>query len=123
MPASRQFSTVVFDVRDEANFLFFANTTGTGDIEDYLLIMRSYAPEFEDIVIIETNEEQVVNGERMRSATLSNGMLTLTFDEPIEALDNQNEVILTFDDNAENRSAIEEGAFKVLGDQLTGGHA
>ena len=123
MPASRHFSTVVFDARDNANFLFFATTTDTGDIEDYLMIMRSSAPEFEDVVIIETNEEQVVNGESVTSATLATGMLTLTFDEPIEALENSSEIIVTYNDNAENRSAIEAGAFKVLGDQLTGGHA
>ena len=123
MPASRHFNTVVFDVRDSANFLFFANTTESGDIEDYLLIMRSYAPEFEDIVIIETNEEQVVNGELVASASLGSGMLTLTFGEPIEALGDENEIILTYTDDKENRAAIEAGAFKVLGDQLTGGHA
>jgi hypothetical protein len=123
MQSSQHFNNVVFDVRDSANFLFFANTTDTGDIEDYLLIMRSSEPEFENIVIIETNEEQVVNGELFASASLGNGMLTLTFDEPVEALGEENQIILTFNDNPENRAAIEAGAFKVLGEQLTGGHA
>lgn len=123
MPASRHFETVVFDVRDSANFLFFANTTDSGDIEDYLLIMRSLEPEFEGAVFVETNEEQVPADETLQSATLGNNILTLTFGKPVKLLDNENVLTLTFADGKDNRSAIEVGAFKVLGDQLTGGHA
>lgn len=123
MPASRHFDTVVYDVREISKFLFFAKTKDDGDIEDYLMIVRTDDPEFEDIVIIETNEEQVVNGEGVVSASLGPGMLTLTFGEPVSALDGESVITLTFDDTDDNRRAIEDGAFQVLGDQLTGGHA
>lgn len=123
MPASRHFETVVFDVRDSANFLFFANTTDSGDIEDYLLIMRSLEPEFEGAVFVETNEEQVSADETLQSATLGSNILTLTFGKPVKLLDNETVLTLTFADSKDNRSAIEVGAFKVLGEHLTGGHA
>ena len=41
MSINRRYDTVAFDVRQDATMLFFASTTATGDIDDYLLLMRA----------------------------------------------------------------------------------
>ena len=50
-------------------------------------------------------------------------MLTIRFREPVPELANESELILTFDATDENRASLENGAFRVLGDKLSGGHA
>lgn len=47
MSASRHYDTVAFDVRDNATMLFFARTTAEGDIDDYLLLMRTIEDDFD----------------------------------------------------------------------------
>lgn len=58
MPASRQYDTVAFDVRDNATMLFFAQTSAAGDIEDYLLLMRAEGEELDGAIFLEINEQQ-----------------------------------------------------------------
>jgi hypothetical protein len=123
MPASRHYDTVAFDVRENATMLFFARTTAGGDIEDYLLIMRTIGEDFDDIVFIEVNEEQLGGEDIVREARMSENMLTLIFHEPVSVFDNESEVVLIFDDSEDNRTSMEAGAFRVLGEKLAGGHA
>jgi hypothetical protein len=58
MTESRQYDTVAFDVRDNATMLFFAKTTDVGDINDYLLLMRTIDEDFDESIYIEINEQQ-----------------------------------------------------------------
>ena len=55
MSASRHYDTVAFDVRDSATMLFFARTSADGDIDDYLLLMRTIGEDFDDTIILEVN--------------------------------------------------------------------
>ena len=50
-------------------------------------------------------------------------MLTLALREPARELEGQTEIVLTFADTPENKAGIEAGAFRVLGNTLTGGNA
>ncbi len=43
--------------------------------------------------------------------------------EAAAELDGATQIVLTFADTPENGTSIERGAFRVLGDTLTGGHA
>ena len=52
MTESRQYDTVAFDVRENATMLFFAKTTDTGDILDYLLLMRTIEENFDESIYI-----------------------------------------------------------------------
>ena len=54
---------------------------------------------------------------------MSENMLTLIFHEPVSLFDNESEVVLVFDDSEDNRTSMEAGAFRVLGEKLAGGHA
>ena len=121
--SSRHFDTVVFDVRDNATMLFFATTSASGDIEDYVLLMRMMGDEFNGIVFIEINEMQLPGGDILTGAAMAEGMLTLNFRDPVEALGGAENLILSFDQSPENRNAIEAGVFRVLGEKLEGGHA
>lgn len=123
MSASRHYDTVAFDVRDNATMLFFAQTNERGDIEDYLLVMRAISDEFDAVIFIEINEEQLSGTDLVREATMSENMLTIRFRQPVPELGNEEELILTFDATNENRTSLENGAFRVLGDKLSGGHA
>jgi hypothetical protein len=123
MSASRHYDTVAFDVRDNATMLFFARTDGKGDIEDYLLLVRAIGEEFDDVIFLEVNDTQIPGNEMIREAEMSDCMLTLKFNEPIEGFDGATELIITFDGSAENRTSMESGVFRVLGEKLTGGHA
>ena len=49
--------------------------------------------------------------------------LTLKLREPAKELGNVTQIVLTFADTPENGASIEAGAFRVLGDTLTGGSA
>ena len=123
MTKSRQYDTVAFDVRENATMLFFAKTTDTGDILDYLLLMRTIEEDFDESIYIEINEEQFGGHNLIREAALTGNVLTLRLHEPAEALGNAAEITLTWTETSENLDSIENGAFRVLGDKLAGGTA
>lgn len=123
MSTSRHYDTVAFDVRENATMLFFARTTANGDIEDYLLLMRTIGDDFDDTIFLEVNESQFSGNDLIQEATMSENMLTIQFADPVAEIDGVSELILTFDPTAENRTSMEAGAFRVLGEKLSGGHA
>ena len=123
MSCSRHYDTVAFDVRDNATMLFFARTTAGGEIEDYLLLMRAEGEGFDEAIYIEINENQVAGHDLIEEARMTGNMLTLELREPVAALDGASEIVLTYDDSPENRTSIETGAFRVLGNTLSGGNA
>jgi hypothetical protein len=123
MAESRHYDTVAFDVRDNATMLFFAKTTETGDIDDYLLLVRTIEDDFDESMHIEINEKQFGGHDVLAEAELLGNTLTLRFKQGVEALDGANMLALTFAETQENLTSIEVGAFRVLGDALQGGHA
>ncbi len=123
MSNSRHYDTVAFDVRDNATMLFFARTTAAGDIEDYLLLMRAEGEDFDDAIYIEINENQFAGHDLIQEARMTGNMLTLELREPVTELDGASQIVLTYDDSPENRTSIESGAFRVLGNTLAGGNA
>jgi hypothetical protein len=123
MTDSRQYDTVAFDVRDNATMLFFAKTGETGDILDYLLLMRTIEEDFDESLYIEINEQQFGGHDLVREAALTGNVLTLRLCEPAAALGNITELVLTWTETTENQDSIEIGAFRVLGDTLVGGNA
>ena len=123
MSESRHYDTVAFDVRDNATMLFFARTTAEGDIEDYLLLMRTIEEDFDSSTYIEINEKQFGGHDLIREAKLIGNTLTLVLHEPAAELGNISEIVLTFTDTPENGASMEAGAFRVLGDTLSGGNA
>ena len=123
MTESRQYDTVAFDVRDNATMLFFARTTDTGDISDYLLLMRTIEENFDDSIYIEINEQQFGGHNLIREASLTGNVLTLHLHEPASELGDIADIVLTWTETTENLDAVEVGAFRVLGDTLTGGSA
>ena len=120
---SRHYDTVAFDVRDNATMLFFARTTPEGDINDYLLLMRTIEENFDESMYIEINEHQFGGHNLISEAALMGNSLTLTLHEPAEELGGATKIVLTFADTPENGTSIERGAFRVLGDTLSGGNA
>jgi len=123
MADSRYYDTVTFDVRDNATMLFFAKTSGNGEIDDYLLLVRTIEDDFDESMHIEINDRQFGGHNLLAAAELIGNTLKLTFDGPVEALDGASELALTFAETPENLTGIEVGAFRVLGDALTGGSA
>ena len=123
MTHSRHYDTVAFDVRDNATMLFFAKTTPEGDINDYLLLMRTIEDDFDESMYIEINENQFGGHNLIREAELMGNSLTLTLHEAAKELDGASEIVLTYADTPENGMSIERGAFRVLGDTLSGGNA
>ena len=123
MLSSRHYDTVSFDVRDNATMLFFAKTTAGGDIEDYLLLMRTEGEDFDEAIYIEINENQFAGHDLIQEARMTGNMLTLELRESFKELDGASQIVLTYEDSPENRTSIESGAFRVLGNALTGGHA
>jgi len=123
MTDSRHYDTVAFDVRDNATMLFFAKTTPEGDINDYLLLMRTIEDDFDESMYIEINENQFGGHDLIREATLMGNTLTLSLHEAAAELGGATEIVLTFADTPENGTSIERGAFRVLGDTLSGGNA
>lgn len=123
MSCSRHYDTVAFDVREDATMLFFARTTASGEIEDYLLLMRAEGENIDDGIYIEANENQLGGNDLVAEARLSGNMLVLALRQPVPAFDGASEITLTYDDSPENRSSIESGVFRVFGDVLTGGNA
>lgn len=123
MADSRHYDTVAFDVRDNATMLFFAKTTDTGDIEDYLLLVRTIEDDFDESMHIEINEKQFGGHDLLAEAELLGNTLTLRFKQGVEALDGASQLAFTFAETQENLNSLEAGAFRVLGDALKGGHA
>jgi len=123
MTDSRQYDTVAFDVRDNATMLFFAKTTDVGDINDYLLLMRTVDEEFDESIYIEINEQQFGGHNLIREAALTGNVLTLRLHEPATELGGISDIVLTWSETTENQDSIEAGAFRVLGDALVGGNA
>jgi hypothetical protein len=103
--------------------LFFARTTADGDIDDYLLLMRTIEDDFDSSTYIEINEKQFGGHNLIRESTLMGNTLTLRLHEPAKELGGITEIVLTFADTPENGESMEAGAFRVLGDTLTGGNA
>ncbi len=123
MTDSRQYDTVSFDVRDNATMLFFAKTSEIGEINDYLLLMRTIEEDFDESIYIEINEQQFGGHNLIREASLTGNILTLHLREPAKELDGTSDIVLTWSETTENLDAIEVGAFRVLGDMLVGGNA
>ena len=123
MSSTHHYDTVTFDVKDNATMLFFARTTAAGDIEDYLLLMRTEGEGFDEAIYIEINENQFAGHDLIREARMTGNMLTLELRESFAELDGASHIVLTYDDSPENRTSIESGAFRVLGNTLAGGHA
>jgi hypothetical protein len=123
MSDSRSYDTVAFDVRDNATMLFFARTTTEGDIDDYLLLMRTVEDDFDSSTYIEINEQQFGGHNLIRESALIGNMLTLHLREPATELGGITEIVLTWADTPENGASIEAGAFRVLGDTMSGGNA
>ena len=123
MPDSRFYDTVAFDVRDNATMLFFARTSEEGDIDDYLLLMRTVEDDFDSSMYIEINEKQFGGHDLVKEAVLIGTTLTLRLHEPAAELGGVAEIVLSFADTTENGASIEAGAFRVLGDTLAGGNA
>jgi hypothetical protein len=123
MSDSRFYDTVAFDVRDNATMLFFARTSEEGDIDDYLLLMRTVEDDFDSSMYIEINEKQFGGHDLVKEAVLIGTTLTLRLHEPAAELGGISEIALSFADTTENGASIEAGAFRVLGDTLAGGNA
>jgi hypothetical protein len=123
MSCHRNYDTVAFDVRDNATMLFFAHTTPSGDIDDYLLLMRADGAGFGQTIYIEINERQFAGHNLIREARMTGNILTLELHEPAPELEGAKEIILCYDASPENKASVEAGAFRVLGDRLAGGNA
>jgi hypothetical protein len=123
MTESRHYDTVAFDVRDNATMLFFAKTTDVGDINDYLLLMRTVDDDFDESIYIEINEQQFGGHNLIREAALTGNILTLRLHEPAAELGGIGDIVLTWAETTENLDSIEMGAFRVFGDTLVGGNA
>ena len=122
MSKASHFDTVAFDVRDDAAMLFFAVTTDNGDIQNYLLLMRD-AGDRSDSLYIEIDEKQCSGDDVLTDATLTGNLLTLHLGKDGVGTFGEQELVLTFDDNSDNWSAIESGSFRVLGNKLKGGNS
>ena len=85
--------------------------------------MRAEGDEFEDAVYLELNDQQFAGHDLLREARLTDNVLTLELRGPAAELDGATEIVLTFDSTADNRKSVEAGAFRVLGNLLTGGNA
>lgn len=123
MTESRQYDTVTFDVRDNATMLFFAKTSEIGEINDYLLLMRTIEEDFDESIYIEINEQQFGGHNLIRQASLTGNILTLHLHEPAQELGGVADIVLTWSETTDNLDAVEVGAFRVLGDMLVGGNA
>lgn len=123
MSGSRHYDTVAFDVRDNASMLFFAKTTAEGEIDDYILLMRAEGEEYDDAIYLEADESQLAGHDLIKEARMTGNMLTLELHQPSAELNGASQIVLTYEDTPENRAGIETGAFRVLGNTLTGGNA
>ncbi len=96
MTESRQYDTVSFDVRDNATMLFFAKTSDIGEINDYLLLMRTIEEDFDESIYIEINEQQFGGHNLIREASLTGNILTLHLVEPAQVLGGVADIVLTW---------------------------
>jgi hypothetical protein len=103
--------------------LFFAQTTSGGDVDDYLLLMRTVEDDFDESMYIEINEHQFGGHDLIREAVLLGNTLTLKLHEAAAELDGATQITISFADTPENGRSIERGAFRVLGDTLSTGNA
>ena len=85
--------------------------------------MRAEGDDLDDAIYIEINENQFAGHDLIQEARMTGNMLTLELKEPVAELDGASEIVLTYDDSPENRTSMESGAFRVLGNALAGGHA
>lgn len=123
MSHNRNYDTVAFDVRENATMLFFAKTTATGDIGEYLLLMRAEGEGYDQAIYIEINEQQFAGHDKIAEAKLAGNMLTLELREPADELDGASKIIFTYDETPENQANVEAGVIRVLGTTLAGGNA
>ena len=123
MSQARHYETVAFDVRDNATMLIFANTSKDGEIDDYLLLMRTIEEDFDESIFIDINEQQFGGHDLIREAMLTGNVLALRLREPAATLGGLTEIVLSFTETTENLRSIEAGAFRVFGDTLAGGNA
>jgi hypothetical protein len=123
MVNSRQYDTVALDVRDNTTMMIFARTSTGGDIDDYLLLMRTIDDEFNESIDVEINEQRIGDHNPIREAQLLGNTITIILNEPAGALDGESKIVLTYAETPENLASIEAGAFRVFGDTLTGGNA
>ena len=72
---------------------------------------------------IEINEKQFGGHDLVSEAVLMGTTLTLRLHQPAAELGGISEIVLSFADTPDNGASIEAGAFRVLGDTLTGGNA
>ena len=123
MSRTSHYDTVAFDVRENAAMLFFAETSDSGDIKSYLLLMRAAGEDSGDSIYLEVNEDELAATDVIREAELTNNVLTLRLEPSAVEQFGGSELVLTFDDNDANRAGIESGAFQVLGEKLVGGNS
>ncbi len=123
MSHSRSYDTVAFDVRENTTMLFFASTSDEGDITDYLLLMRTVEDDFDESLYIEINEDQFGGHDLLSEARLLDNTLTLVLHEPAKELDYASHIVLTFEETVSYLECLEAGAFRVLGDAMSGGNA
>ena len=123
MTQTSHYDTVAFDVRDNAAMLFFADTAESGDINNYLLLMRAGEDGLGGALCLEVNEEQLAGEDVILEAKLTANVLTLRLQPSAATRFGGDELVLSFDDTDANRAGIEAGALRVLGDKLTGGHS
>lgn len=103
--------------------LFFARTTATGDIREYLLLMRPEGEEFDEAIYIEMNEQEFTGHDLIREARLTGNMLTLELRAPAAELKGASKIVITYEETPDNQASVEAGVIRVLGAALTGGHA
>ncbi|MEM9689773.1 MAG: hypothetical protein AAF917_09860, partial [Pseudomonadota bacterium] len=112
-----------FDVRDNTTMLFFAKTAEPGDIDDYLLVMRTINDDFDEILTVEINEEQVSGEALIDEARLMGNTLQFTLGDSMREWLGADALTISFEETSENIASIEAGAFRVLGDLIAGGNA
>ncbi len=123
MSGLHHYDTVAFDVRDNTTMLFFAKTAEPGDIDDYLLVMRTINEDFDEILTVEINEEQVTGEKLIEEARLMGNTLLFRLGESMRDWLGADEITVSFEETSENFASIEAGAFRVLGDLIAGGNA
>ncbi len=123
MSGLHHYDTVAFDVRENTTMLFFAKTGEPGDIDDYLLVMRTITEDFDETMTVEINEEQVSGDGLIEEARMMGNTLTFVLGGPMKDWLGTEELAISFEETSENLASIEAGAFRVLGDLIAGGNA
>ncbi len=123
MSGLHHYDTVAFDVRDNTTMLFFAKTAEPGDIDDYLLVMRTINEDFDEILTVEINEEQLTGDNLIEEARLMGNTMLFVLGQPMRDWLGSDEITVSFEETSENIASIEAGAFRVLGDLFAGGNA